>query len=512
MSSFNKAKSSPAAARNNVPAPVRNVASAVPNTTNLAGAPAFTTSDKSNLVSILTTSFVEDQFYAKASDTLTKLKTLIASVDSEFVAKAAIYARKEFGMRSITHAAAAILIHKERGKGLSWLKVFVDRVVHRADDMLEILAAYISMFGKPIPNSLKKGLALAFARFDRYHIAKYKSDSGAVKMVDLVRLIHPKPSEKNAEVLKELIAGTLVSTDTWESEMSALGTKQLKPAELAKEKIKVWSDLITEGKLGYFALLRNMRNIIQTDNLPLVKLACAALTNEEAIKKSLVLPFRFLVASKELELIHSECSRLGNQAIAKAMQLSLFNVPTFPGRTLIALDASGSMTTTGYQAGTGKAKSYAPADIGSLFAAVIAKANNSDILLFDSRSVYHNIPLEDSLSTVAKTLRSKCSGGATNFISIFETANKKYDRVIILSDMQAWVGYNCPLKAYRDYCARHKANPYIYCFDLAGHGTLQFKEDHVYQLSGFSDKTLDILGMLEKDKDAMISVIEKITL
>ena len=79
-------------------------------TTNLAGGVAYTIKDKTELVTILLTSYVEDTFYNKGSDVATRVSALMKKVtDKKFIAKAAIYARNEFGMRSISHVVAGEL-------------------------------------------------------------------------------------------------------------------------------------------------------------------------------------------------------------------------------------------------------------------------------------------------------------------------------------------------------------------------------------------------------------------
>ncbi len=68
--------------------------------TNLAEGQAFAESPKSELIAILLTSQLEDQFYRSGQATADRLKELIAAEpDKEFVAKAAVYARNEAGMR-----------------------------------------------------------------------------------------------------------------------------------------------------------------------------------------------------------------------------------------------------------------------------------------------------------------------------------------------------------------------------------------------------------------------------
>lgn len=87
------------------------------NTVNLAGGQAFAESPKTELVSILLTSQLEDQFYRSAAQTTARLKELVAqSADKAFVAKAAIYARHQAGMRSASHLVAGELAHVVKGE------------------------------------------------------------------------------------------------------------------------------------------------------------------------------------------------------------------------------------------------------------------------------------------------------------------------------------------------------------------------------------------------------------
>lgn len=116
-------------------------------TVNLAGGEAFIESPKLELISLLLTSFVKDQYYRSSKEALTQLQTLIdANADKRFVAKAAIYARTKFGMRSISHAVAGELA--TRVKGESWTKNFFDKIIYRPDDMTEILAYYYNLGNK----------------------------------------------------------------------------------------------------------------------------------------------------------------------------------------------------------------------------------------------------------------------------------------------------------------------------------------------------------------------------
>lgn len=459
---------------------------------NQAGGQAYSQSPELELVSTLFTSFANDQFYRKSADTFDNLKQLIAKCDKSFVAKAAVYARTKFGMRSITHVAASELAKHIGGE--TWAKDFYNAIVYRPDDMMEILSYHLANNGKET-NAMRKGFGEAFSRFDKYALAKYRGEGKAMKLVDVVNLVHPKPIESNKEAIEALIKGNLKSFDTWETELTKAGQNAEDEDSKADLKKEAWTKLVKEKKIGYFALLRNLRNIIEQAP-EVVGESLELLIDPVRIKKSLVLPFRFTTAYEEIEkLSNGKVVRDVLIALNKAVDISIANVPKFEGNTLVVLDVSGSMA--------GR-----PSQIGSLFAAVLVKSNNADFMTFDNSARYHNINPNDSTISLAKGIRF--TGGGTNFHSIFQTANQPYDRVIILSDMQGWIGHDTPTASFTNYKSVTGANPFIYSFDLNSYGNMQFPETKVFCLAGFSDKIFDIMKLLEEDKQAMVNEIKKL--
>jgi hypothetical protein len=471
-------------------------------TSNLAGGQAYKQSNELELVSILLTSFITDQFYRSSNDTLDRLKELLDKVDPKFAAKAAIFARDKFGMRSITHALAAELT--SRSSGMEWSKNFYDKVVIRVDDMTEIMSYYLENKTdkrKPkFPNALKKGFASAFNRFDNYQLAKYRSENKEVKLIDVVNLVHPVPNSLNKEALSKLVSGDLRSTDTWESKLSKAGQEASNEEELGQLKADAWGELLTTRKIGYFALLRNLRNIL--NQAPqYVGLACDILTDEKMIKTSRILPFRFKTAYDEINTNYgyapSKETRDIMVALDKALGISVSNVPVFDGDTLVVLDVSGSMS--------GK-----PAEIASLFGAILAKSNNCDVMTFATNAKYVNYNPNDSVISIKDSF--KFTGGGTNFKDIFLKANRKYDRIVILSDMQGWIGNTSPISEFNLYKKKFGVTPYVYSWDLAGYSTMQFPENSVFALAGFSDKVFDVMKWLETDRNQLYQMIDEVKL
>lgn len=453
-------------------------------TTNLAGGRAYKQTDKLELVSTLLTTFVTDTFYRPGNQTQKTIIKLVNSIENkEFVAKTALFARDRFNMRTGSHIVAGEIAGQVHGE--QWLKNFYNKIVVRPDDMLEILA-YIKSNNYKIPNALKKGFAKALQSFDEYSLAKYKKTSKKLSLVDVVNLVHPKPTE----AISKLVKGTLENPETWEVLITQAGSDLNKKQE-------TWKRLVLEKKLGYMALVRNLRNILEYAN-DTIDEVCNQLTNPEKIAKSRMLPFRFFTAIEEIEKLNFNNTRKVIVALSKALDISLKNVPELSGKTLVVVDESGSMR--------GK-----PAIIASMFATILLKANpNADLMTFADNARYQHINPLDTTLTIARSMQFNYGG--TNFHSIFTTANKAYDRIIILSDMQGWIGYNSPKGEFNFYKQRKNCDPKVYSFDLQNYGTTQFPENNVYCLAGWSEQIFDIMKLLEEDKNALLSEIEKIEL
>ena len=194
-------------------------------TTNVAGGKAYKQSPEMELVSLLLTSFANEQFYRSSNDTFGRLKELLAVCNPKFAAQAAVYARTKFNMRSISHVAASELAKHISGE--QWAKDFYAAVVNRPDDMMEILSYYKANNNTKstlvLPGSMKKGFALAFDKFDGYQLAKWRGEGKDFKLVDIVNLVRPVPSEQNAGAIQSLIKDELVNTNTWEAKLSKAG-------------------------------------------------------------------------------------------------------------------------------------------------------------------------------------------------------------------------------------------------------------------------------------------------
>lgn len=465
--------------------------------TNYAGGTAYALDKEQELVGILLTSMVQDQYYRSAEDTVTRLRQLIGEVDPLFAAKALVWARNEAGMRTITHVGTAELLRHVKGE--NWTKNFVEAVVRRPDDMTEIIAYYLAEYGKPLPNALKRGLGRAFGKFDGYQLGKYRGGDKNVSLVDVVNLVRPRPTSRNGEALRKLVEGTLRAERTWQVELSKAGQVAKTEEEKKALKDEAWRKRILAGDEGYFAVLRNLRNILDTNDKEVIDAAHKMLLNEKALRKSLVMPFRFLTAYDRV--VDSKTKRI----LSKAIDLAVSNVPELGGRTLVTIDHSGSMW--------GR-----PQLIGDVMAAIALKKADGDAMVFGTTAGYvedYNAG-KDVLTIAREDIGSVMEhGSGTNMNEIFMEARGKYDRVMIFTDQQSWIGdvyYGESVQqALEGYKRRTGADPFIYVFDVGGYGHIPFKQSgKVAQIPGFSDKTFKFMETVETDKDAVVNEIKAV--
>ena len=463
-------------------------------TVNKSGHAAYKMRDKEKLVTqVLTSFFNESKFYGDNSKEMQVTIKNVIKQDPQFVANLAVFARREFNMRSVAHVLTAYLAHEVEGK--PYVRKTVKAVSLRGDDVTEIMACYLSMFGKPIPNGLRKGINDVLQGFDEYTLAKYKGEGKAVKMRDLLCLCRPTPtSAEQSAMWKRVLENTLETPYTWETELSAKGNTK-----------EVWEELIESKKVGYMATLRNLRNILNA-NPSNVNKVLSYIENPEAVKKSKQLPFRYLSAYKELQNIGG--SRVFD-ALENALEASIENMPKLEGTTVIAVDTSGSMGSA--VSAKSNVRCY---EIAMLLGLVANKiCDNSIFYTFDTTIKKHAV---SHRTGILETVTKSCHGGGTNMYLPFErmiSDNVKADRIIVISDNECNCGYwPKPVQSLANEYRRKTGNDiWVHAIDLQGYGTQQFHGAKTNLIAGWSEKTLEFIKIAEQGEGNLVKAIEQYT-
>lgn len=467
-------------------------------TVNKSGCAAYAMSDKEKLMTqVLSTFYNEAKYYGDNSKEIVENAKNVCKKDPKFVANLAIYARKEFHLRSISHVLTCIVANTVDSK--KYTRIVMNNVVERADDLTEILACYLNMYGKPIPNSLKKGLADNLAKFNEYQISKYNGGSKSVKFKDILQLTHTKPKDKKqSDLFNKILNDTLATATRWETEVSAKGNNE-----------ETWEELIENNQLGYMAALRNFRNILNANPKNISKVY-EKLADKEEVLKSKQLPFRFYSAYREI-------SKLGNitnkplEVLETALEYSVENIKKIPGKTAICIDCSGSMDSKISSDSTVSCN-----DIASLLGAMANSICDEAVIYLFNDSASRKL-----LSKNAKILESvKSFAYATGGTDISSPIAKmirddmKVDRIIILSDNEAnrqFIGSSW----YRSYIAEKVAEEYrrkygniwVHAVDLQGYGTQQFIGARTNLIAGWSEKILDFIMLAEEGTGNLIKTI-----
>ncbi|WP_343683415.1 TROVE domain-containing protein [Asticcacaulis sp.] len=366
------------------------------------GAPAAILSAEQRLRrSVLSCLLWEDAFYEDGESIAERIYTLALEVEANRVASLAVEAREQMKLR---HAPLILLCALIKAGG-PLVAPTIERVVQRADELSELVATYWRDGKKPLSKQMKLGLARAFTKFDAYALAKYYR-AGPVRLRDVLFLSHAKPKdEAQAELWKQLAAGTLAAPDTWEVALSG-----------GASKAETFTRLLSERKLGYLAMLRNLRNMDQAGvDEDLVKAAILARRGADR-----VLPFRYIAAARAAPRFEPW--------LDQALSETILEQPVFTGRTIVLVDVSGSMD------GRLSAKSdLTRMDAAATLAAIIP----GEVRVFTFSNGVVEVPPRRGMAGVDAIIRSQSHGGTELGKAVTKINGIKHDRLIVITDEQS---------------------------------------------------------------------------
>ena len=488
---------------------------------------------------VLTCFFGEDRYYESGKQSSTELLGLIKTVAKEdpvFVAKLAVLAREKFNLRSVTQVIAAELAKTHKGDNL--VSLVVERIVQRPDDLTELVAYLLkdvktsvdkksgrtSTVNKKLPNSIKKGGAVAITKFSEYHWSKYQGTGKSVKLVDLLHLFHPKPlNDEQSDVWRRAIRGELKVAETWERTISAAGQGKQSEDEKIEAKKDGWEKLILEKKLGYMAALRNIRNIIQAGvSKDAHEKLQAFLSNENAVLNSKQLPFRFYSAYKAI------CEGVGSmdpfiakgyaKALSTALAYSAKNITQLKGRSVLACDCSGSMTSP-----LSNDSTITYHEVGAVLGALANQfCEESIVCAFGSSFKVVDMSDEASavLANIDKVMKAQVGHSTDAHLVMQYLINNKIqaDNILLFTDCQlngsyGWGG-NSLQRDIDTYRKTIKNDVRIYELNLAGYGSSQVNQNdpNYVHMAGWSDNTLKYITDYQELKYGIIDMVNAVEL
>lgn len=366
--------------------------------------------------SVLSCLLWEDQFYEDGQEIATRIVENAEKVSPQVLAALAVEAREVLNLR---HAPLLLLdVLSKTGKGDKLVADTVFRVVQRADELSELLAILWRNGHKMVPAQMRKGLARAFTKFDEYQLAKYDRD-GAIKLRDVLRMVRPKPQDETQSALFKAVKDrTLKTPDTWEVALSG-----------GADKKETFERLIRERQLGYFALLRNLRNMAQAGvDTDLVNEAIRA--RKGGAQR--ILPFRYVAAARAAPQFEP--------ALDDALRAAIGEMPKLPGKTTVLVDVSGSMN----DPLSGKSDMRRVEAAAALAAVIPAE----ELRVFSFSSNLIEVPARRGMAGVDAVIKSQPHGATFLARALDELERKvEHDRLIVITDEQAHDNVGAPKAA-----------------------------------------------------------------
>ena len=415
----------------------------------------------------------ESEFYEDGQSIAQRITGLVKSVPAEDVARVAVRAKQDMKLRHVPLLLARELMRTKEGRARA--KDVFPRVIQRPDDITEFLSLYWKdNANEPLAKQVKRWLGESFRQFDEYRLAKYNGGQKTIKLRDAMRITRPKPANLDqAELWRKLIKGELATPDTWEVELSKGGDKKV-----------VFERLMAERKLGTLAFIRNLRNMHQAG----IDKATVAVYAWEA-KVDRILPFQFVAAAKAVPD--------WEDVVEQMMFRCLEGQPKLPGKTVLIVDTSGSMT-----ARLSAKSQLSRMDVAAALA-ILARETCEKPYIYctagDDGKRKHATMLIPSRRGFAlsdyitgEEVRKKIGGGGiflTQCMEQVKSEQRSADRVIVLTDEQ-----DCDRKLNPESADAFGVRNYLINVASAKNGIGYRKWLHI---DGWSDKVLDYIAQHE---------------
>ncbi|GAA2102324.1 TROVE domain-containing protein [Streptomyces albiaxialis] len=499
------------------------------------GGKAYVRDAKSDLVLLAVVNMVgEDTFYEKAADRDDRYANLVRTVaveDGEWTARFVAWLRGEAQMRSASLVAAAHAVHARLRAGLhGGNRQLVDAACGRPDEPGEFLAYWTGTFGRALPKPVKRGVGDAVRRlYGEKALLKYDTDSKGFRFADVLELTHAAPDPEKpwqGELFRhaldrrhgrdETVPETLPTVRA-RAELMAMPEveRQLVPAQPDAAEVLARAGMTWEAlagwlqgpmdaaaweavlpSMGLMAQIRNLRNFDEAGiSDEAAQRVLDRLRDPQVIARSRQFPYRFLSAHRAAP------SQRWGHALDAALTAATANVPALPGRTLVLVDTSASMT--GRVSGRSQVTHV---DVGALFGAVLAaRGCDVDLVGFANGHFRHALTHGGS---VLRDIDAFCArigevGHGTETVRALRETYDGHERVVLISDMQA---FRYDGRESRGVSVSEAVPPEVPMFGVNTTGYAPSALDGTrpgrHEIGGFSDKLFTMVSLLSAGRGA----------
>ena len=498
------------------------------DTYNEAGGIAYTLTPKQQLAQLAATGCLNNTYYADAQSQLDQVLKLAESLDAEFIAKTAVYARQKGFMKDMPALLLALLAQKD----VNMLARVFDQVVDNGK-MLRNFAQIIrsgavgrKSFGNR-PKKLMQTWLLTATEKQLLNAAVGNSPS----LADVVKMVHPKPREAWRAAWFAWLIGKPYDREALPPITRAFEDyKQSREGELPNVPFQMLTALdLNSGDWAQIACNGSWQQVRQNLNTFLrhevfaksknIKMVAEKLRDETAIARARVLPYQLLTA---YQATSGQMPFEIREALQDAMETAVQNVPAIQGKVVVCPDVSGSMhsSVTGYRgSATSKTRCI---DIAALVSAAMLRTNpQARVIPFEQITVNVQLNPRDSIMTNAEKLANIGGGGTACSapIAMLNREKADVDLVVIVSDNESWAddsqgwGATTSLMKEWDILKRRCPEAKLVCLDIQPYTKAQARNRHdILNIGGFSDQVFSLIGSFaERDMgtDFWVEEIEK---
>jgi len=475
---------------------------------NREGANAYAYPPKHRLAQYAVTGCLSNTFYTQGGEQLEEILKLAPEVDAVFMAKTAIYAREKASMKDVPALLAAILSTKD----VALLRKVFPRVI----DNGRMLRTFVQILrsgavGRKSLGSAPKALVqnwLNSASERKLIDAALGTDPS---LADVVRMVHPKPSDRMREAVYGWLTGRPYAFDALPQALQALTAfkfdrsqplpdvpfQMLTALGLGRDE---WAQVARQGT--WHMVRMNLNNFARKGVFEIAgmgEIVAAKLRDREAIRRARVFPYQLMVAYRAAS---AEVPAIVKEALQDALEIALENVGAMAGHVVVCPDVSGSMASpvTGMRRGASTAVRCI--DVAALVAAAVLRVNaGAKVLPFAEAVREIELNPRDSVMTNAEKLAALGGGGTNCSAPIAKIAkdHERVDLVILVSDNQSWVdarktGASETMRQWAEVRRRNQKAKLV-CIDLQPHGTTQAMERaDVLNVGGFSDEVFTVVS------------------
>jgi 60 kDa SS-A/Ro ribonucleoprotein len=500
---------------------------------NEAGGTAYRFKNTHALAQLAATGCLSKVFYVRAEDQLDKVLDLCRGVEPLFIAKTAIYARKQGYMKDMPALLCAYLSTVD--------PMILRRVFPRVIDNAKMLRNFVQIMrsgavGRKSLGSAPKKLILDWLSTHDDDDIFRASVGQDPSMADIIKMVHPSPENKKREALygymlkreysKRNLPKIVKLYEKFKTEDEIVEIPNV-PFQMLTSfdlDVSIWKDIIKNA--GWHMVRMNLNTFTRHGvfkDSKMVKLVADKLRNEALIRKSRVFPYQLLMAYTAYSGEHEI-----EEALQDAMEIAVDNVPKIEGQVAILPDVSGSMhdPVTGHRRGA--TTNVRVVDVAALVASVFLRQNKTAIVIPFENYAHENVRLNprDSIMSNARTL-ARLGGGGTNCSAAMEALNRrnaKVDLCIYVSDNQSWLdsnrGYGYwrqdPTATIGEWNKLKRRNPKakLVCLDVTPYDSTQAPDDNsIMNIGGFSDVVFDIIREFYNDNlspEHWVGLIEQI--